>query len=440
MNSFEYSDICLLNLQQMPVDGIALSDRDRAQASRWSKIGFGEAQQWRIYQNGLAALGARQWLQENGVEVSIDYAHSSLSNAVTANLLNAVAPLKVGDYRIAICIQPDAWIDECRSIPRMLQLYSPLFAHLYLWASISEEQGWVSIESGLWQRDVIEHGAAVSSPEWETNLPIDADAPMNIDHILLALRCAQPQQLEIATSTAVGSALTAEQSIDLSFERLKQKLANWSDLSISSEILTLQESLDILRSPQLSEQFTQILSQKFNATLLSNLIPMGINVGKWLVNSADLTLDELGWVSVPALSTAMRSPNITSPDLWARLHQQGIVIPNQAETRSHTLLLGNQALQLLATVWSLKENDNDLAWTLLLILCSQPGQSLTELVQLKVRDIDQHLATETLQPGVDQSCSFIQVSGKNQEQFWVTLSLPNQPQMSMTLPPFFYES
>lgn len=90
-------------------------------------------------------------------------------------------------------------------------------------------------------------------------------------------------------------------------------------------------------------------------------------------------------------------------------------------------------LRLYVITWALPIAGSPSNWALLLVLGAQPGSGLPLGLQLQVRDETQVLEEPIL---VDTSSVYLyaQVIGTQEEQFWVTLSLPNGA--ATTLSPF----
>lgn len=429
MNSYLQLDDIFFEHEPLPVNVTRLSEDVRYRARTLSQIGFGEAQRWQIYRNGLVMFGVRQWLSERGVQVSVDESQVTISDPVAANLVDAVVPIVVGEFRLALCIQQPNHLNAL-SIPQVLGHHSPFFAHLYVWVELSEEDDWISIHAGLWHQQFMSlcESSAIACESYQE---LTCSDMLTEDDILLALRCAQrySEKIEFLPSTqSVTSQITPV--------TLDQKLKTWTELTVASEVLNPCDVIEILNSPQLSAQFSQTLEQKFRPSVLSQAIQSGINVGRWFSQTINETIDDMSWIDVPSFASAMRSDYHTT--LFHLLTQQGVNIPPSAQVKYHDLSLGEQALRLFAMVWPQEKQVEQVDWTLLLVLSSQPNHALTHAVQLDVSDIQAHLASEKVVPG-PKDCGFIQVAGDWTEKFWVTLSVLNCPKMTMTLPPFFFE-
>lgn len=419
MNSSAFQDDWDNISPEIPIDAIALDENHLARATQWSRVGMGAAQQWQIYRNSLAFLGLKQWLLERGISVP---PHCSLLSSVMANLLDGVAQVSVGSMQVALCIRG---FDGLHPFPMLLRYHQHFLAHLYLWVDLWEETGHVAIASGLWPQDL----SAVASPhetDWLIDLPKSAPW-LEPEQILFALRYPQPSNpLPRVTVPPIPIATT------LTLSGLKAKLQRWTELSLVSEVLTLEESLQILRSPQLSQGFEQTLQLIFHPAWFA-----GINVGQWWTETVDAIQSEMGWQPLPMM--AMRSPSSEKSAILGRLFQQGIEIPSHAQASYQDLSFADQSLRLYAVAW-VNRSPAETTWSLLMALCNVPGADLSQGVQFEIRDRDASLAQQQLNPQETNACCYIQVTGELEEKFWVTLTDPTQPEHGMTLPPFFFNS
>ncbi|NJN23151.1 MAG: hypothetical protein HC810_00400 [Acaryochloridaceae cyanobacterium RL_2_7] len=203
------------------------------------------------------------------------------------------------------------------------------------------------------------------------------------------------------------------------------------------EILNLQDQLQVLKSSALSQQFQQILTQKFRPALVR-----GVDVGQWWNHVLEDWSQQMGWITLPPVNLALRSSADEASDIVGRLCEQGIHIPEQAQASYQDLPVATQSIRLYAVTWPceaspFKENPA-MDWSLLLVLCTMPAAALSQSIQIQVRDEVQILATQDLLAHQKQACSFVQVSGSETEKFWVTLMEENQPETTLELPPFYF--
>ncbi|NJO80791.1 MAG: DUF1822 family protein [Cyanobacteria bacterium RM1_2_2] len=93
------------------------------------------------------------------------------------------------------------------------------------------------------------------------------------------------------------------------------------------------------------------------------------------------------------------------------------------------------AVRLYALTWDVSPTSTtpEPEWSLLLVLGAQPGTQLPQSITLSVQDDMQLLTQETLQHA---PYLYAQVIGTWNEQFRVTITLPNGA--SLTLPPFAF--
>ena len=424
MMNYEWEDSFQEDWNLLPPDAIILSQHQLDQASRWSRKGYGEPQQWQIYRHGLALLGFTQWLGDRGVS-NINLQQQSLSQTVPANLLDAVTGISVGQYQVAL------WIQEVNAQPALpLLLYHYQAADFYIGIHVWEETGHVQVMGGIWHTDLAS-SLASSLSGTEERIEISPQNLLDIDQVLLSLKCASWPPNNKLVSTEMTMAY------DVSPQYLKQKLSQWTELSYSHEILNLQERVQVLKSTSLAEEFQSLLDQTFQPSFIS-----GLNVGQWWARSRDKLEQDFGWTRLPQLNLALRSTGDENSEIVGRLCDQGIDIPEHAQASYQDLQIATQSIRLYAVAWpclsSALRDIEVMDWSLLLVVCTMPAAALSNAIHMEVRDEGQALATQELLPHKAQACSYIQVSGTKDEQFWVTLSEVNQPETALTLPPFFF--
>jgi hypothetical protein len=167
-----------------------------------------------------------------------------------------------------------------------------------------------------------------------------------------------------------------------------------------------------------------------------------MNVGLWLRDRLDEVAEEFSWVLMPALApiaVEMRAVE-EFQGIVTELQQTGMAIAPAARGAYRDLRWGNTALRLYAAAWPLpveeQESGQTPEWTLLLVLGAQPDSILPVGVGIQVQDENKLLMERTLTEADQDAYLYARVIGSWDEQFWVTIRLPNGT--SATLPPFTF--
>jgi hypothetical protein len=170
-------------------------------------------------------------------------------------------------------------------------------------------------------------------------------------------------------------------------------------------------------------------------------IPQPLNAAHWLRNQLDRVAEELSWILLPPLnlSGAMmslrsgRSPIEDLDNVVMELRRDcALDIAPDARAAYRDLQVDAVAVRLYALTWDVTSSTES-EWSLLLVLGAQPGTQLPQGITLSVQDDTQLLTQETLQQA---PYLYAQVIGTWNEQFRVTITLPNGA--ALTLPPFAF--
>ncbi len=167
-----------------------------------------------------------------------------------------------------------------------------------------------------------------------------------------------------------------------------------------------------------------------------------IRVGQWLNRRLDDLAAELSGVLLPPLvpqTVGLRSTAApTSPaDMLAQVlqtvQQQGIAIPENAQSAYFDLSTADPALRLYVVIGQLDPSE----WSLLLVLGQSDGSALPVNLQLSVSDGQEVLVQQQVEVARSQSYLYTQLIGELDEGFQVTITLPNG--VTQTLPEFVFQ-
>lgn len=359
-------------------DSISLTLEQVNQAATVSQtLATHPRQQWQAYLNILARLGIIEWLQQRAPELSVltDKLQDSMSS---------VSQLQVSDFKL-ILIVTDSSMNTEVCVPRES-----------IENSINSSQVYVLVE-------VIE------------DLPVLEDAE---------------EQVNISVLGYLTSEQLNQHNPTILDDELGLLSMDWFELKPDSLLLYLR-----CFEPQAipSQASSEVLQQKPSQPIL--------NVGNWLKNQFDQIAEDLSWTLLPPLAYGSAFRDLRSPielfrDAAIELREQAqLFIPIEARTAYRELVWEEVSMWLFATTWQINTNINSPEWTLLLLLTAQPSSSLPIGTQLVVRD-ELQVLEEPIRTHPTQDYIYAQVIGAYDEQFYVTISLPNE--IAITLPPFTF--
>jgi hypothetical protein len=156
------------------------------------------------------------------------------------------------------------------------------------------------------------------------------------------------------------------------------------------------------------------------------------NVRNWLTQQADRLADDLAWVLMPPVASAMRSTTALDPILRS-LQTQGIELPESPQVAYQDIPIETQVLRLYAIASPLQNGPEGPEWSLLLILGQTDSSPLPNGLSLVLRS-GGDLLTEAISQ--NQAYLYAQVVGSPEERFDVQIQLPNGA--IHNLPPFAY--
>ncbi|MGB3309029.1 MAG: DUF1822 family protein [Nodosilinea sp.] len=336
------------------------------------------AQQWPTFLRAMALEGLRQWIGEGANPLPLSY---NSDQPPTPNRL-----YRVNDFRLCLVAQ-GSLSDEVVTIPQSTVDDGTNFAHLYILAEVREEVDQVTILAGL-RRD------RLLAQQQQSNLIANANGTYTLpvsyfdttpEDVLLYLNCLNPEQLAVLAPAPIAAT-------------------------------SLQQSL---------EQATGGL----------------INAGRWLRDQLDTVAETLAWTLLPPLAPGnamMPLPTTPAEQLEAVLEDlapEGVTIPPTARGAFTDLQQWGLPLRLYALTWTMFETQPP-EWSLFLFLGPASGQHLTPGTRLVVSDATAILAEQTLADDGAATYLYAQVIGTWEEQFTVTVELPNGS--TLNWPPFVF--
>ena len=299
---------------------------------------------------------------------------------------------EAGGFRLCL-IAEGSLSDQAVHIPRET-LDNPLsFAHLFILLQVQEEADRVTILAGLRRDRLLDYqqqSGLAPNPAGCYTIPT-ACFDTSPDEVLLYLHCLNPDTLNPDPSAATGA---------------------------------IAAPTPLVHSSQAD---------------VSMIEPRVINVGRWLQGQVDAVAESLAWTLMPPLATAhglrgMQSPVEALEDILTEL-ENDLRMPDTARAAclDYPPTLGAR-FRLYALTWLLDEGE--LSWSLLLFLGPGEDNSLPSGIQLIVRDQQSVLAEPILTEEADSTYLYAQVIGALDEQFTVTVQLPNGT--ALNWPPFVF--
>lgn len=158
------------------------------------------------------------------------------------------------------------------------------------------------------------------------------------------------------------------------------------------------------------------------------------NVRNWLTQQADRLAEDLAWVIMPPVATAMRSGSAIDAILRS-LQAQGVQLPTDPQVVYQDITLDAQALRLYAIATPLQEGPEGPEWSLLLLLGNQDNSNLPEGLRLVLREGNDLLTDEV---SSTQAYLYSQVIASPAEQFTLEIQAPSGA--THTFAPFAYQA
>ncbi|MEM9927193.1 MAG: DUF1822 family protein [Cyanobacteria bacterium P01_D01_bin.50] len=430
-----------LEFEQLPPEAIPLSPLQINLAIELSSQVTDESKQWQTYLNALSLSAFENWLESRGNSYHINREECTIFQPALANLIPAVANLKVGDFKVCL-ITPGSFIDEQVTIPRIVVDLPEYIPHFYILVEVLEEEEKAVIQGFLSYKELSARQQSVNlEPEsdWTYELPLTWFCN-EADRLLLYLRCLEPSAIPlpaIPTNRAQTLELAKNELIEI-LPQIKTKEI-WEILSWNSAIavLTCRELIDWIYNLQTLEISTTSLQQHLS-DIFKLITQPAINVGRWLWNELD-DLAQGTWNLLPNIAPqpVMRSPVEEFTVISSQLQQKGLEIPVQARGAYQNLSLAGVPLRLYAATWHLLSESEPNSWTLLLILGTPALENLPHNLKLRVSDQTGILVEQEVNPELGNTYLFTRVVGNFDEKFLVTISLGDG--VEMTLPSFAFD-
>ena len=165
-----------------------------------------------------------------------------------------------------------------------------------------------------------------------------------------------------------------------------------------------------------------------------------INVGCWLKNQIGEFLDSSAWTLLPPLTFqepafALRSPEEDIETVLTEIAAE-VEVPASAKGAYTDCQSAGLPVRLYVFTWPLFETSVP-EWSLLLCLGSHDSRPLPPGIQLIIRDRQTQLIEQIFDPSTPSSYLYSQIIGQWNEQFEVSVRLPNATTVSW--PPFVFQ-
>ncbi|MEM7590277.1 MAG: DUF1822 family protein, partial [Cyanobacteria bacterium P01_A01_bin.83] len=408
--------------------------------------------QWQTYLNSLALFGFETWLQERDPNLNINSDRCSVKQPSYANYIDGVFNLIIGDYKLCL-LTNGVTIDEVISVDRALIDLPEYAAHFYVLVNVIEEQAEVEINSFISYQEIItekETADLSATDDWTYEIPLDWFNTQP-DDLLLALRCLEPNSLTLPES------VTATDNIQSQLEPLLPQLR--SATTELYQILTWSQAATILSSPDLLNWLYQLQTNQFSigdsmavlgdrlSSRMSAATQRLINVKSWLSDELDEIAQSLAWTLLPIpelASSAMRdlavidrqSPAQEFAAIMTQLRTSGEDIPETARGAYQDFTLASHGLRMYAVTWMIVVSKDVLEWSLLLILGAQSNNYIPQGLKLELKEGSTVLDQKTITENTYDSYIYTQVIGELDEQFTVSVKLPDDTEF--TFPKFVF--
>jgi len=317
-----------------------------------------------IYFLALILVAFEDWLSKREPNLSINRRQTSLLHPESAQAINAVCNLQVGEFKV--CLIPTlSFSDEIITIPQTVINIPEFAAHFYVVIGVEDELEVAAL------RGFCRYNELVSVT---TNMPVLSDGNYEVklskfhqqaDELLLYLQCLSPADITLPTI-----------------------FANRNDYL---------------------KDLMQILTQK------------AVNTGLWMQNQLDEVAYELSWKLLPAPSRLRRVQATPAEDLDSLLTEiDDVEIPSVAARSYRDIELAGTKLRFYVVTWRLLETEGD--WSFLLIVGAIPGKKPPLGVKLRVSDSTEVLDEQLFQLDSNHDHLYAQIVGTKQEKFLVTVT------------------
>jgi hypothetical protein len=339
-----------------------------------------EADPWPTYLRSLALKGVQTWLEGGDGDLRVHLNDQRPPDDTTS--------LGVNGFRVGVAVQ-GSLTTPAVSLARAA-ISGPTPIHLWVWVEVQEELEMVQIRGGLRADQVAAHvqetqGTAATGP---VTVPLSA-FNVSPDRMLLYLRHLEPAHL-LTPSTAAAAEIAPEAPNE----------------TIAPRPLALPQPV--------------------------------LNVGKWLNNQLDAVAEQFAWTLLAPLTpaVAMRSPAQELEVILEEVEPLGLTVPPRARAGYTEQAIAGIPLRIYALTWSLVEGAGP-EWSLTLFVGPIPNETLPPGLELRIRDSEGVIAHQQFTTDTAATYLYGQVFGRWDETFWVDLSLPGSPALS--LPAFGFD-
>jgi hypothetical protein len=364
---------------------------------------------WPIYLRSLALKGVQTWLEAGDGRLTPRIIHQHPPDITSG--------LRVNGFRIGVAVQGSLTTPTV-ALPRVA-LRGPDAMHLWIWVEVQEELETVHIRGGL-----------------------RAD---QLNAVLPSTRPGQGNGLESGLEN--GRETGRETRLENETDTVTVPL---SAFTVSPDrILLYLHHLDPehLRTPAQApapveeEPASGRLPLVPGAARASGPTPWSqrvLNVGAWLNNQLDAVAEQWAWTLLAPLTsaTALRSPAQELEVILSEVEPLGLAVPPRARAGYTEQAIAGIPLRIYALTWSLVD-DAGPEWSLTLFVGPIPNETLPPGLELCIRDSDGVLAHQRFTADTAATYLYGQVFGRWDETFWVELSLPGSP--ALTLTPFGFD-
>jgi hypothetical protein len=429
-----------LDFEVLDTAAIPFSDEQINQAVELSNTIRNSSRQWQTYINALALFAFEQWLKERDDSLTINREHCTVLQPPLANAIASVANLQVGDFKLCL-ISTSSLSDVEVPLSKIVVDLPEYVPHFYVLIEVLEEQESAVISSFLSYQQLIENqvrGNLQAEEDWTYQIPLSW-FENNPDHLLLYLRCLEPEAITLPdVKSRTQLLLTMQSELVALLPQLQSPASElWEVLTWEqgTAVLTNLELLNWIYNSQQADNSSIKTSLK---DLLKLLTQPALNVGRWLWDELDELGQQFSWVLLPSLTptAAMRSPTEEFQAIITQLQNRGLEIPSQARGAYHDLLLAGIPLRLYAVTWHILSESNPHLWTLLLVLGTASHDALPLHLKLRVSDQASILLEQETNQEQGDSYLFTRVVGGWDEKFLVSVSLMDGIELS--LPPFAF--
>lgn len=391
-----------------------------------------QTRQWQVYIQLLSLFAFEEWLHQREATLTINKDKSTVLQNQYANVFDAVSNLEIGNFKV--CLLPSILLaNEEVAIPRAVIDLAEYAAHFYVVVGVDEESEIAAVK-GFLRYDQLFKLKQKLEPETDWNYYISSmQFNCKVDELLLYLQCLEKAAIPLPEiSNSRRDILKGMQTVLLNLLPQVQNRPLW-------KVLNWEQGKAVLTTPNLLNWLYLSIHQntatltKHLSDLLQILTQQTIDVGRWIVNKVDDTVQTLSWELLPEVS-ALRSTSSNSSNKLSPIEELDIIFANiQRENqvdipitaiRAYQDVQLNKLLRLYALVWSLPQSKSE--WSLLLILKAIDTSYNTSSSEFTLRVSDQTaiLYEEELIVSSNSSDNYIytQLEGDFNDRFLIAIT------------------